>query len=799
MNRVEFFKKTWVYVALLFIVMFAAFVSLLPVVIKYYAEDWYLSQGVKSVEIGDIDLNLFTGVMAVEAIQVKDDTDTVFSLAQATVNLSMMELFSKRILVESLGFREFSISVNRSTDKPVNIGGIAIGGVEDTSDESKEESTPAWGFGLVETNIERLVLNYQDNKISTTVSLRNATLNNALTWTPEETAVLRIDGEVNGSPVSINADIKPFANSPSAKGRLKLEDISVDEFSELTKPGLQGLSGQLIVDSSFDVNYSANKSFVLKTKGVYRLNNGDIRLTNHRIRSNGFNIEGAFELNQPLQKSDQRVAVSYFGDVSVDGISVDDSQKSILLAKAKRVSLTNGEINGLDAISVEKLAMEELASIHKQDEKIPRFANTLLRFALVNAENLKLNRLNDLSISKIGLTKVTGILAKNKNGKIFLLDEFGAKEEAIDKDKVPSQPATGKESSSQDQPDGFKFKIGTIEVSEKSKISFRDASVIPKFEANLQIKSLAISNIDNSRKENESRFSLTGKLDKYSVIEVNGKAKLFAHAQDFSLAANVKKYEMPHLSSYTSQVLGYDLVSGQGNVDLRMNRTGDKVDGEAKLKLHNLTVKETNPEHMKELNEQLSIPLSSALSMLRDKDDDIKLTIPITGKFLEPDVGIGDVINTALGKALRGSTLSYLKYTFQPYGTLISIVELAGSVTGSIQLDPVSFEAGENELEDDAIEYLFKVAEILQDRRKIRIKLCGISNEEDRFALNEVARQARKQPIDNDELFALAKKRAENVKEYLVDHFKVDPARLFVCHPEIKTDEKAQPSVELLI
>ena len=120
-------------------------------------------------------------------------------------------------------------------------------------------------------------------------------------------------------------------------------------------------------------------------------------------------------------------------------------------------------------------------------------------------------------------------------------------------------------------------------------------------------------------------------------------------------------------------------------------------------------------------------------------------------------------------------------------------------MAGSIQLDPVSFDAGENELEDDAIEYLFKVAEILQDRKKIRIKLCGISNEEDRFALNEAARQARKQPIDNDELFALAKKRAENVKEYLVDHFKVDPGRLFVCHPAIKTDEKAQPSVELLI
>lgn len=800
MISISSIKKTWVYVVFALIILFAAFVSLLPVVIKHYAEDWYLSQGVKSVEIGDIDLNLFTGILVVEAIQVTDETGSVFSLANATANLSMMELFSRRILVESLGFRELSINVNQLADKPLNIGGIAIGGAAETQSAPAEDKATAWGFGLKETNIETLVLNYQDDKIETTLTLHNASLNKALTWTPEEIAVLAINGEVNGSPVSITADIKPFADSPSAKGKLKLEGINIKAFSELAKPGLQDLTGELNVESSFDVVSGANGSFMLKTRGVYRLDNGDIGLQSHRIKSKSFNIEGAFEFSQSEQGDAQKSVINFLADVSVDDISVLDSKKNIALARAGRVALLNVEIMGLEAISVKKLSIEELKAIHKEDKKLPGSANTLLSVSLVSVDSLNLAELNKLAISGINLNKVAGTITKDKDGKLLLLDELVEKDSTADEKASPPVRA-GKESEppSQEQAEGFKFKIDSIEVSEKSKLSFSDASVIPKFEAALQIKKLALSNIDNSKKENESRFSLTGKLDKYSSIEANGKVRLFSDIQDFSVVANVKKYELPHLSSYTSQVLGYDLVSGQGNVNLKMDRAGHKVEGEAKLKLHNLTVKETNPEHMKELKEQLSIPLNSALSMLRDKNDDIDLTIPITGKFLEPDVGIGDVINTALGKALKGSTLSYLKYTFQPYGTLISIVEIAGSLAGSIKLDPVSFEAGEGGLEDEAVEYLSKVAEILKDRKKIRIKLCGISNEDDRFTLNEAARKAGKQAVDKDELFALAKKRAENVKAYLVDHFKVDPGRLFVCHPEIKTDEKAQPSVELLI
>gem|GEM_PF-6832791 len=45
----------------------------------------------------------------------------------------------------------------------------------------------------------------------------------------------------------------------------------------------------------------------------------------------------------------------------------------------------------------------------------------------------------------------------------------------------------------------------------------------------------------------------------------------------------------------------------------------------------------------------------------------------------------------------------------------------------------------------------------------------------------------------------LARQRAEAVKHYLVTQHRIDAARLAACLPEIDTDKKARPRVELLI
>ena len=56
---------------------------------------------------------------------------------------------------------------------------------------------------------------------------------------------------------------------------------------------------------------------------------------------------------------------------------------------------------------------------------------------------------------------------------------------------------------------------------------------------------------------------------------------------------------------------------------------------------------------------------------------------------------IGDIINKAMGKALRTAALSYVKYALQPYGALLTLAQTAGKKSQQAMLKPIPFEVND--------------------------------------------------------------------------------------------------------
>ncbi|MGD2056658.1 MAG: hypothetical protein PVJ15_07615, partial [Gammaproteobacteria bacterium] len=165
--------------------------------------------------------------------------------------------------------------------------------------------------------------------------------------------------------------------------------------------------------------------------------------------------------------------------------------------------------------------------------------------------------------------------------------------------------------------------------------------------------------------------------------------------------------------------------------------------------------------------------------------------------------------------ATKKGAMTYLTLALQPYGTLITVAQLAGEMAAKVRLDPVIFPAGSTAIDYARFEYLDKVAGILKDRPEVNIKLCGVAVEADRAAFQEQAsapaggdgkeKQAEAAPepaaqvISDDRLLALADERDSAVKEYLITKHAVNAARLVACQPRIDADAAAEPRVDLLI
>ena len=198
--------------------------------------------------------------------------------------------------------------------------------------------------------------------------------------------------------------------------------------------------------------------------------------------------------------------------------------------------------------------------------------------------------------------------------------------------------------------------------------------------------------------------------------------------------------------------------------------------------------------------------------MLRDSKNNIRLELPVTGSLNDPKFSMASLVSIAIGNAIKLSAVSYLKYTMQPYGTAITLLQLAGKALSSVRLQPVYFSPGQAVLSAEAKAYLGKVSKLMKKRPQIRIKLCGRVTEADYQALRKMAAKkksaasrvkkadARASANQLDEAAVkLATGRSEAVKAYLVKQLGISSARLFVCQPERDKEKTTRPRVDLVI
>ena len=206
------------------------------------------------------------------------------------------------------------------------------------------------------------------------------------------------------------------------------------------------------------------------------------------------------------------------------------------------------------------------------------------------------------------------------------------------------------------------------------------------------------------------------------------------------------------------------------------------------------------------------MPLESALSMLRDDNNNIKLNIPVKGDLASPDFNISDVINTALGNALQGTVKNVLKYALQPYGVMFMAAEKAYGIATSIKLEPLIFPPGDSVLAENSINQINKIGELMQKRPQLSIHICGFATQHDHMFLQNLANSdsadtststaPNEKPLQ-EPLLKLASERQVAVKTHLVNNYHLKATRLFTCKPRVEKDlnneTTAKPRVELLI
>jgi len=198
------------------------------------------------------------------------------------------------------------------------------------------------------------------------------------------------------------------------------------------------------------------------------------------------------------------------------------------------------------------------------------------------------------------------------------------------------------------------------------------------------------------------------------------------------LKIEVKELPLPGYSPYAAETAGYWLEAGTFSLEAEAGIEGQTVTLDSDVHLRNLDVAEVHPGTF---GKQFGMPLDLALALLRDPFGGIHL--PVNGSFgPEPGGGVSlaPIVAGALQQALIGAVTTPIK-------GLGLLIPGAGKRDDGMLLQPVAFAPGA--LVPTSASQLPSLAELLESRPGLALVLRGRSGpEDDRYLATEMLAEA---------------------------------------------------------
>jgi hypothetical protein len=132
----------------------------------------------------------------------------------------------------------------------------------------------------------------------------------------------------------------------------------------------------------------------------------------------------------------------------------------------------------------------------------------------------------------------------------------------------------------------------------------------------------------------------------------------------------------------------------------------------------------------------IGLPLDTFVSLLKNRDGDVQLSVPISGTLSSPQFDLGD----AIAAALRGIAVKTVTLPFSLVGSL-GVTE--DQRIESLHVNPVLFEAGATTLAAGMAEHVDRLAQFMRDKPGVRLRLRPVVSIDDVTRLKRVALRER--------------------------------------------------------
>ena len=780
---------------LLIIILLALLVGLYmaPGIALSFAADWYEEQGENyQLEAEDWKFAPFatqlslTGVTLTHPNVGKEQTH----LNNLTLDINLWAMLQQQIVVRNVILDGLDLGLEAVLTKDSE--SMTVAGISIPLAGADTQKQP----GAVEASTE----SDSTDEEPWTVQVTNLEIKNQRYQWQLSIDGLETEGELQVKNIQIEGLNTAENSEPKINVALVLESLAVsgEQNLLLNAPlalNAKGKLSNLLIQPQWQGDLSVNGlSLVLDDE--LSLNLSQLSLNNILADAESQSVERL--LVKSLGVDDGKGLTLSIDDVSINEISNAGTQQSFASLQVNHIALNDDPMQlALDQISLENFQHQDLKP-QLESLLITQLSVTGKEEQLLNLEQYGFNDLAvDVSSDEFSVTLgnqyYSGLLVNIQRDKDGNLVGLPNEETTVDASQEDAKNSEAKEDS---KPLLLALVLaGLIQQAEEvegaetvaSKVHVEDYSITPALKTDINITKVSIGEINSTIKKSD--FSLTEKvpfeihlgIGRYNMIVATGSLGLFERDAVLYPQGNVdvtvRQLDLVPFNGYFIQALGYQLDRGSLDVDAHITFDKAQLGGNVKILLRNSKFTPVNEETISKISKQISMPIDTAVGLLRDDNGNLRLSIPLEGDLADPDVGLNDITKQLTQKALKAGTVYFLKQAMQPYGTMLTVASFAGDYLFAIRLDSLVYEHGVTELTDEQIANLTKVAELMKKKDKLEVKACPFVSTAEADELGE-------------DWSDFALERGQKVKDWLLAYDEKVAARLSICRTQ--KGEKAE-------
>lgn len=799
-----------------------------------------LDEGANELSLGELELPKFDLVS-----KIADKTEAALNLSAINLNdISFKNAIAANL--KSLNLSDISLLANlnekselNATAKLKSVGANALKVDEANRNLANLKDINASNLNINLANnktaltLEKIALNGINAPLSKSASANVASAGVTNTnFTMDGNKSLASLDELNVKNIELKAKNKDIASVADVgvksisfdllKMALGIENVSIDRAkfsSELSENGLSAVNELGFGEQSAKPakaakhtkkvekkaeNKSASKSkeneFKFDVKNI-SVNNADIALTHlfegekiaHKFDNLFVKVANlSSDFSKPFDakvamKSSQKLNLDVDSKIKIEPLDVsakiklNDTNLPKYFAYAKpflEADLASGQMSAdaqlhyaKDIKADAKVSIKDIRLNGKKTEK-------LIAFKSLDLEKISFAK-NDLAISGVSLNSpfIKAHLSKERK---FNLSQI-VKEDK-NKAKTETKPESKKTASKKE--DELKFSVKNFSL-KNGEVDFSDASLFMPFATTISKLNGKLTDIDKKR---PSSGEFQGVVGKNGFAQITAKLFPFELKQNTDIKLDFKDIDLTDITPYSGQFVGYKIKKGKLNLNLNYSVADSKLNGSNFINFDSLTLGEKVDS-----KDAVNLPLSLAISILSDQNNQINIDLPVEGNLDDPDFKYGGVIWAAVKKLFADITLAPFRFLGNALGLgskdLSSIDFLAGSselisseapkiadfikLTGSkpkmkLSITPTYSTLDESFYKNKKLDQ--KINQIIASSGKDYIAVLNelVPNLKDRNekALREEALKGIE--VDKEKLIELANERANAVKEALI-------------------------------